>query len=214
MTDAPIKSLTKKIIARCFLIVRLIFASKLDRLAYKYKTDKTPLINHNYTSTYRKLFKNSGIKKLLEIGIGHSNKGVCGYMGNNDYKFGASLYMWRDYFPKARIFGCDIIKEIIFNDNRINCFYCDQSNKDSLMELANKTGKDLDVIIDDGSHITEHQIVSAKTLLPFVVSGGYYIIEDVLEADKIIKSLPGYNCEIVTCSEKRIDDKLIIIRKK
>ena len=193
--------------------MRLAFASRLDRLAYKYKTDKTPFINHNYTNTYRKLFENLEVKKLLEIGIGHSDKGVHGYMGNSDYKNGASLYMWRDYFPKAQIFGCDIVKEIIFNDDRINCFQCDQSNKDSVLELINKTGEDFDIVIDDGSHITEHQIISAQTLLPFVREGGYYIIEDVLYAEKIIKFLPDYNCEIVICSDKRIDDKLIVIKK-
>lgn len=152
--------------------LRSLFSSRLDKLAWKYKTDKTPLINHHYTETYHKLFKNLEVKKMLEIGIGHNEKGENGYMGISDYKFGASLYVWRDYFPNAQIFGCDIKKDIIFNEDRIHCYECDQSKSESLMQLINKIGGDFDIIIDDGSHVTEHQIISAKTLLPFVKCEG------------------------------------------
>ena len=38
----------------------------------------------------------------------------------------------------------------------------------------------LDIIVDDGGHTMKQQIVSLKTLLPSVRSGGLYIIEDLL----------------------------------
>jgi hypothetical protein len=40
-------------------------------------------------------------------------------------KPGASLYVWRDFFPNAYIFGADIDKEVLFNDKRITTGYID-----------------------------------------------------------------------------------------
>ena len=51
---------------------------------------------------------------------------------------GASLKMWRDYFPNAMIFGADIDKDILFNDQRITTFYVDQLNSDSIKEMWRK----------------------------------------------------------------------------
>ena len=39
--------------------------------------------------------------------------------------------------------------------------------------------KAFDVIIDDGSHLNQHQIFTFETLYPFVKDGGVYVIEDV-----------------------------------
>ena len=49
--------------------------------------------------------------------------------------------------------------------------------------MLEKTGGNLDVILDDGSHIPEHQILTFNTLFPSVVPGGIYIIEDVNDID-------------------------------
>jgi hypothetical protein len=36
-----------------------------------------------------------------------------------------------------------------------------------------------DIVIDDGSHLPRHQLVSFCALFPFVRPGGLYIIEDI-----------------------------------
>ena len=41
-------------------------------------------------------------------------------------KPGASLRVWRDYFPNAIIYGADIDKDILFAEERIKTFYIDQ----------------------------------------------------------------------------------------
>ena len=47
-----------------------------------------------------------------------------------EFNPGASLRAWRDYFVKADIYGADIDKKILFNENKIKNFYVDQENKD------------------------------------------------------------------------------------
>jgi hypothetical protein len=52
----------------------------------------------------------------------------------------------------------------------------DQSNQNDLAKLKTKN---YDIIIDDGSHISEHQQISFKELWESVKPGGYYVIEDL-----------------------------------
>jgi hypothetical protein len=37
----------------------------------------------------------------------------------------------------------------------------------------------IDIIIDDGSHVNEHVITSFRTLFPYLQDGGIYVIEDL-----------------------------------
>lgn len=92
--------------------------------------------------------------------------------------------MWRDYFPHAQIIGCDICKDVLFQDTRIQTFYVDQSNEVSLLEMTNKTltslhTSSIDIILDDGSHMKEHMKLSFRTLWKYITKGGFYIIEDI-----------------------------------
>ena len=42
-----------------------------------------------------------------------------------------------------------------------------------------QTGGNFTVIIDDGSHLPSHQLLSLETLWPSLAPGGLYIVEDV-----------------------------------
>ena len=64
------------------------------------------------------------------------------------------------------------------SNNRVQIFHGDQSNPTFLEHVMNSIDTDLDVIIDDGSHVYYHQQVSLITLFKKVKSGGLYIIED------------------------------------
>jgi hypothetical protein len=92
------------------------YTSELCILGKKYLVDKSPFFgNHTYTPQYHKLLKHrkNNIDKILEIGIG--NIPLMSPLTNSSYIPGASLRMWRDYFPKAKIFGCDILENVLFN---------------------------------------------------------------------------------------------------
>jgi hypothetical protein len=173
--------------------------NKLDELAIKYKADKFG--KHNYTPYYYELFKDrqETVKKVLEMGIAE----------------GASLFMWRDFFPNAQINGADNDLERVFNlegKEPIRVYPCDQSKENDLVELIKITGTDIDLFIDDGSHKPEDQLFTCLFLMPILNPEVIYIIEDVADesiAQKIIEA--GYEVEVIKFS-KRYDDKIIVVK--
>ena len=66
---------------------------------------------------------------------------------------GASLRVWRDYFFNALIYGGDIDKNILFEEDRIKTFYVDQLDVTSIKSMwDNIRVNNFDIIIDDGLH--------------------------------------------------------------
>ena len=189
----------------------------LCKIAYKYGTDKCPAIGHPYTPFYYELLKDKkdSIKKVIEIGIG-----IKTYVYNNPkpYTTGASLYMWRDFFPNAVIFGADILPESMFKANRIKTFICDETKKEDLENLIAKTGSDIDLFIDDGLHSKNAQIFLAKTILPMLFKNVIYVIEDAGFPRTIKNVLSDY-----ICREPKLDfqgqprypkQRLVIVKNK
>ena len=87
--------------------------------------------------------------------------------------------MWEEYFPNATIYGIDInplCKQ--FESGRVKIFIGDQNDDNFLNGIKSVIGN-IDVLLDDGSHITKHQIKTYDILYPSVVKGGFYIIEDL-----------------------------------
>lgn len=96
-----------------------------------------------------------------------------------DYSPGASLRMWRDYFPHAEIWGVDRKVECE-NKDRIYVFQGDQSNVTNLDYL--RVCGPYDLIVDDGSHDPKDQRFTFDHLYRGLNEGGLYIIEDVLKS--------------------------------
>jgi hypothetical protein len=165
-------------------------ADILTVLCEKYLSDKCPKFGHSYSPLYHSILNSyrSQFKNVLEIGIG--NKPLMSSLVGNEYKPGASLYVWRDYFPNAIINGCDILNEVLFDDHRIKTFLIDQSSRESLETLVQST---FDIIIDDGSHVPEHMKLSYEVLWPTIRPGGFYIIEDIkqIELEEFVNLNPN-----------------------
>lgn len=188
------------------------FITPLCKLAYKYGSDKCPNLKHTYTPLYYNLFKNIrfDIRKVLEIGIGSSSE--MAWLNCPWYTTGASLRMWRDFFPNAQIYGMDILPEAIFSDERITTFCYDQSKPEQLKELISKIGNDLDIVIDDGSHLLEHQVLTTKTLLPLLPKSVMYFIEDVGRKE-IVDQLSEYETSYMRASKiVRNDDRILVVK--
>jgi hypothetical protein len=185
--------------------------TSLCELARKYRCDKEPSITHGYTPFYHALFSpwRDDVDALLEIGIGVPDvmTGVPGY------EPGASLRMWRDYFPNAHVHGIDVRPDALFEDERIATHLCDQANRFELEALMRRLERKFDIVIDDGSHAIEHQLVSAGALLPHVRAGGYYVIEDVTDSRPVVERLAAMGFDTTVHSFGRTwDDTLVVIR--
>lgn len=137
----------------------------LDELAIYHNTDKSSLA-HNYVSKYEiYLEPYRDIEfNFLEIGVYN----------------GGSLKTWRDYFPKAQIYGMDIDPncKVHEDDQRVKVRIGDQTDRDFLTSVEREAAG-FQVIVDDGGHTWKQQIVSFETLFPLLSPGGLYFIEDM-----------------------------------
>jgi hypothetical protein len=178
---------------------------QLAPIAAKYGSDKCSW--HSYGPTYDRLFEGKTVRRMLEIGIG------CKAVMGEAYEDGASLRMWAEYFPEAEIYGLDIRPEALVNEGRIHSFQCDQGRIGSLLDARSLVGgTGFDLIVDDGSHFPDHQVLSAQVLWPCVAPGGRYVIEDVYNPAEVAPFLP-FAHDVIDLKVKRIsDDRLIVSR--
>jgi hypothetical protein len=137
-------------------------SKSIDEIFIKYGTDKSSTC-HGYSRYYDMLFAPYQDREinLLEIGVWE----------------GASVKAWKEYFPKATIFGADLDFKPNYVEDRIFMIQADQSNEEDLKRLGDVK---YDIIIDDGSHEGHHQAKSFTHLFRTMNSGGLYVIEDIL----------------------------------
>ncbi|MDA8559618.1 hypothetical protein N9K62_01645, partial [Candidatus Pelagibacter bacterium] len=100
-------------------------------------------IPNSYTSYYHSIFNlnRDNIKLIFECGLGTNNPNLASNMTDTGMP-GASLRVWRDYFKNAKIYGGDIDKEILFEEDRIKTFYVDQLNRNSIINMCKKINLD------------------------------------------------------------------------
>ena len=136
----------------------------LVELARKHGTDKWGA--HRYAQHYHRHLEHLRDEpvNLLEIGVG-------GY--SDPAQGGKSLRMWKEFFPQGRIFGMDIHDKSPLEEDRIRIFRGDQGDPASLRRVAEQIGR-LDIVIDDGSHLSEHVITTFETLFPLLEPQGIY----------------------------------------
>jgi SAM-dependent methyltransferase len=89
---------------------------------------------------------------------------------------GASLRGWRAFFPQAQIFGADIDRRILFQEDRIATFHCDQTSVTSIAQIP-ETG--FDIVIEDGLHEFDANVCFFENFVSRLNSGGIFIIEDI-----------------------------------
>ena len=159
----------------------------LTRLANRYGTDKgSGKRGHRYTRIYAELFEPLRDKpiRLLEIGLmglrtGGWDDARLRDSGRAQGLDAPSLRLWTHYFPRAEIFGLDFNDFTSVQIPRCRIFQGDASKPDDLLRVAQEIGGELDVIIDDASHASDHQQITLGTLFPALRPGGLFIIEDL-----------------------------------
>jgi hypothetical protein len=129
----------------------------------QYDTDKEP----HYLRAYEEVFGplREGPVRLLELGVYH----------------GASLRLWRDYFPRGLIVGLDAEAPPLLEDaDRIRVYRGLQQDTSMLDRMAGETAPEgFDVVIDDASHVAALTRISFWHLFEHHLRpGGLYAIED------------------------------------
>lgn len=89
-----------------------------------------------------------------------------------------SLKLWSGYFDDLDLHGIDI-DEKTFDGDAVTLHQVDQSDPAQLDAFVDRIGLSFDVILDDGSHIPDHQLLTLQKLWPILKPGGVYIIEDI-----------------------------------
>lgn len=133
----------------------------LQQIGERWGTDKATY--HRYCDFYEDHLPGRDFSgTMLEIGI----------------MDGASLGMWRDYWPLATIVGVDNVPRAIpARLHGVVTVLGDATDPEFVGQLADLGP--FDVILDDASHQTGDQQATFALLWPYLRLGGRYIVEDL-----------------------------------
>jgi len=142
-----------------------------DKLSYQ--GDYTN--GHTYSVIYDRLFYQFKSKPInfLEIGL----------------NFGGNIAIALDYFDNIKHYGIDIANylkpEISTKLQDPNLFTFYQGSFDDERVINEVSKRKYDIILEDGSHLLEHQTKSIDIYLPMLNDGGIMIIEDISEVEHL-----------------------------
>lgn len=140
----------------------------MNDLRNYFEKNKKNLIHKwdHYFDIYEKHFSKFRHKNpvVLELGVSH----------------GGSLQMWKDYFGEGvTIIGVDINPECKkLEESGISIYIGSQEDRDFLKKLRTKIPM-VDILIDDGGHTMNQQIITFEELYDQVKDGGVYLCEDL-----------------------------------
>jgi hypothetical protein len=205
---------------------------EVSKLCDIYGSDKGELVkgghpypwpSHTYADFYERLFSHcrNSVSMVFECGLGTNNPNLPSSMGISG-KPGASLRVWRDYFPNATIYGADIDKDVLFEEERIKTYFIDQLDPVAIKSYWEVVGKeDFDFMIDDGLHTFEAGSILFLHSIDKLAANGIYIIEDVHPVDlmryKDFFRNRKYIVEYVSLFRASIglaDNSLVVVRKQ
>jgi len=140
----------------------------LGRLEIFKSYRRSPYLSIKHTSyfpVYEELFESRRHKPITFVEIGVLN--------------GGSLFMWRDFLgPEARIIGIDFNPGArIWEKYGFEIHVGDQADPGFWTRFFEQVGR-VDVVLDDGGHTFEQQIVTAHHCIPNIVDGGVLVVED------------------------------------
>jgi len=151
------------------------YARPISKNKLYWGTDKGTV--HSYIKIYEWFFSpvREKVERVLEIGI----------------QTGASLQMWREYFPRAEVHGVDIKRcpRKFLPANRKRLVFHKMDGRD--VEAVNGAFDDesFDIIIDDGCHRAAVQAAVVCNFWSKLKLGGMYVVEDVSAPSIVLNSL-------------------------
>lgn len=165
-----------------------------------------------YFNVYEQYFNKFVGKPITMIEIGVLN--------------GGSLELWREYFgPNIRLIGIDCNSECIQYNDIAEIYIGDQADTNFWDDILSNIDN-VDIVLDDGGHLNQQQIVTFEKLFPKLNYNGVYICEDTHTSympeqntykDSFIdysKKLIDYiHCEFDQSKQFNFDDRLLEITK-
>lgn len=178
---------------------------------------------HKYYKFYAQALGEKSDIDILEFGLGTKNPAFAStmYFYKQDADFdstpGSSLRAFRDFVAGSRVFGVDIDKDILFEEDRIKTQWVDQLQRTTVDAIF--PGQEFDFVVIDGLHQITADINSVLSVLPRVRPGGLIVVEDVCILDnwKIIDFMFRRNGDIAETffvEDDNTDTHLYVIQKK
>lgn len=146
---------------------------------------------HSYGPFYDKLAAESHIRSVLEIGV----------------HLGAGLAAWKKYNPTISVLGVDV--ECLSGFSTIIATTPDYR---SVIRHCRSHGLQFDLIIDDGCHEEDSQILGLYCLREFLNPSGTYVIEDLQDSEVIdrMRRVKGMTIIDLRPVKKQHDDVLAV----
>jgi len=152
-------------------------AERLKAHLDRHGSDKATF--HDYHYLYGHILTHSeAITGICEIGLGTNYADVVSNMGEAG-RPGASLRGFRDHCRNASIYGADVDRRILFEDDRIRTYFVDQTDSASVDALGESVPDGLDLVIDDGLHSPDANLHTLRFGLAKVKVGGWAVVEDI-----------------------------------
>jgi hypothetical protein len=156
-------------------------AAQLKSLFDTFRSDKSTY--HDYHLIYGSILAApEAVTNVFEVGLGTNNRNVVSNMVGRGDQPGASLRAFREFLPRAQIYGADIDRRILFEEERISTFFLDQTDPKSFDVLSASIPTDFDLIIDDGLHSPNANIATLSFGLGKLKIGGWLVVEDIAPA--------------------------------
>jgi len=155
-----------------------IFKNYMITLGSIYSIDR--LKSNDFTYLYPMFLQNIYNLKdtsMIEIGMSPS-----------------SIRIWLELFKDIHLYSLDIYNEN-YESERVTSVCLDQSNKKDLSMFKKRNLKSVSLIIDDGSHIPEHQLLTFNEIFPILEVDGIYIIENIQTSYWTKRGLYGYTTQ-------------------
>ena len=158
--------------------------------------------------------------------MGTNNTSIPSNMGKHG-KPGASLRGWKKFFQNSNIFGADIDRDILFEEERIKTYWCDQTSPEAIKNMWNDKSlpESFDIIIEDGLHTFEANKIFFENSIHKLKKGGVFIIEDIRYDSLLLfrKLLIDWESKYLDCSfflnklpnvNNRVDNNIIVVFKE
>ncbi len=171
-------------------IASVMKKDSLTNIADEIKTDKGALRwpHHGYTFTYEMLFQHLRDKPIsvLELGLAKTSQDYRGRSELRTKAVSPSVEMWQRYFPKSHVTGFDL-SDFSSQESERFSFIKGDLGKASDYDVIISLNRKFEIIVDDGSHASFHQMLAFSKLFPLLNDGGFYIIEDLISQPKTIE---------------------------